>query len=244
MEERRACCGFWTITLPDANLQRLMELDAWPQFQSSIRRRLAAALRTAGVPALVVGVVELHPNRRASFARDLPHLHVLFRGRTHRWQPWALTPHELDLIVYWALWDANVWDPDPKMRCSIEPVRKSVKAYLSKYLSKSPPYGGSFNVDNSDVRLIPRQWWFESREVIELRRTLTKELPAEFLAFLIDRRQANRQGQLYHAWQATGGEGGAPIVWQVAFRSPWSLFLCWEVFEGAVGYWPVHPVPT
>jgi hypothetical protein len=244
MEERRACCGFWTITLPDANLQRLMELDTWPVFQSSIRRRLAKALRDRGVPALVVGVVELHPKRRTTFARDLPHLHVLFRGRTHRWQPWALSPRELDLIVFWALWDACCWDPHPEMRCSVEPVKKSVRRYLSKYLSKSPPFGGHQAVDNSPVQLIPRQWWFESREIVELRRTLTKEIPAEFLAFLIDRRHANREGQLYHAWQANTGEGGAPIVWQVGFRSPWALFLCWEAYEVAVGYWPVHPIPT
>jgi hypothetical protein len=238
MEERRACCGFWTIALPDVALQRLMELDAWPVFQSSIRRRLAVALRTRGVPAQVVGVVELHPKRTASFATDLPHLHVLFRGKRHRWQQWAMAPAEFDRIVWWALWDACCWDVPQLVGCQVEPVRKSVRRYLAKYLGKLGRNSGTERVDNSDVRLIPRQWHFSSGEVIESIRTLTLPIPPEFLTFLIDRRKANGPGQLFHAHQVEIPDPRAPVIWRIAWRSPWALFLCWEAYEKALRWGP------
>lgn len=234
MEERRACCGFWTIALPDHCLRELMELDTWSVFQSSIRRRLAEQLRKRGVPALVAGVVELHPKRTADFARDLPHLHVLFRGKVHRWQHWAMQPSDFDLIVRWALWDADVIWLEDLTGCKVEPVKKSVRRYLAKYLTKGPPSGTSTQEDNSDARLIPRQWWFESRESNQLRKALTISVPAEWLAFLLDRRKANAKGQLFHAWVSDQVDSRAPTIWNVAFRSPWALFLCWEAYEKAI----------
>jgi len=233
LEERRACCGFWTIALPDVVLAGIRDLDTWPAFQSSIRRRLARLLRQCGVTAQLVGVVEIHPKRSAEAGQALPHLHVLFRGKEHRWQQWALSPADLDLIVRWAIWDADVFYTGPLTGCQVEPVKKSVRRYMAKYITKGVEDSQVGSMDNSDVRLIPRQWHFSSREVIELIKATTKPLPSDFLCFLLDRRKANSKGQLYHAHQLEISDPRAPVIWRIAWRSPWALFLTVEAWERA-----------
>jgi hypothetical protein len=234
MEERRACCGMWTISLPDEVLRGIRELDTWPAFQSSIRRRLARALREAGVPALLVGVVEIHPKRSRREGQELPHIHILFRGKAHRWQAWALPPERFDLMIRWAIWDADVLYLGRLTGSKVEPVKKSVARYLCSYLKKSSRFGGSDGEDWPDPRLIPRQWWFRSAEAKQLVQDLSAQLPPEFLSFLVDRRLTNSRGQLYHAWQAPIPDARAPSCWLIQFRSPWALFLCWEAYERAI----------
>jgi len=244
MEEQRRLCGFWTIALPDECLRQMLELDGWPRFQNAIRHRLIRNLQARGVTAEVAGVAELHPERSVRAGQALPHLHVLFRGRERRWHPWAMSPAELDGLVRQALAAAGVAYSGPLTGCKVEPVKFSVRKYLSKYITKTSRLGQAEGAYTGDPRLCPRQWWFMSRVILERILENIKELPASFCCFLLDRRHENSKGQLYHAQQLVLDRPGAPSTWRLSFRSPWALFQCWEAYEKAVGYWPSHPSPT
>jgi hypothetical protein len=162
-------------------LDELEERDSWPVFQNAIRHRLHRALRRKGFRALVVGVVELHPQRSRDEGRPCPHLHVCFEGRQHRRGRWALSLEHLDTIIQQALAAAGVTDLDVKACGNTQGVKKSVARYLSKYLSKGC---GRPAVCGRGFELCPRQWWFQTRELAALVRYCWVRLPLRFVAWV------------------------------------------------------------
>jgi hypothetical protein len=170
--------------LSTAQLDWIERYDSWPDFQSAIRHRLVRALRRRGLRPLVVGVVELHPKRSAAEGRPCPHIHVAFVGRTHRRARWALTTADLDLIICKALIAAQCFDLDVRAAGNVQPVRQSVGAYLSHYLKKSH---SSSMVCLGPPSLVPRQWFFQSRPLLQMVRHLTIRLPLPFVAFIHER---------------------------------------------------------
>jgi hypothetical protein len=168
LEERRELLSFWTVTLPTAALTALARLGTWPVFQDRLRQELIQRLRRKGLPPMVVGVAELQPKRSRAEGRPCPHLHVVFQGRKARKQPWALNPADLDGVIRAALTTAGVTVPPGiegqawlQSAGNVQRVKKSVRAYLSKYMTKGsgdvkPWVGGPWE------SLLPRQWWFWS----------------------------------------------------------------------------------
>ena len=108
LEEMRPLLSFWTVSLPTAALNALNERDTWALFQDRVRQELARKLRAAGLPDLVVGVVELQPRRSRATGIPCPHLHVVFQGRKSRGSHWALSPADLDGVISAALATAGV----------------------------------------------------------------------------------------------------------------------------------------
>ena len=236
LEERRRLLSFWTITLPDEVLAELLVLDAWHVFQGAIRQELSRRLQRLGLQPLVLAVAELHPERSIAAGQALPHLHVLFQGKRDGGGPWLLSPSQLDGIIVGALGRAGVVVADLPAAGKVEAIRRSVRRYLSKYVSKAPrqSVGGSDLAMLGDPRLCPRQWWFMSKQLLARIEEATKTLPAEFLAWLIDRARPSWRGALYVVQRVPIADPSAPSCWTVAFRSPWALFLCWESFEKAL----------
>lgn len=166
LEERKDLLSFWTVSLPTESLIALGRADRWQVFQDRVRKELARLLLRRGLPALVVGVVELQPRRSRATGMPCPHLHVVFQGRRGRSAQWALRPADLDGVIAAALATAGAPVPDGiegqaflKSAGNIQQVRKSVRAYLAKYMSKggndtAPHVGGKWEA------LLPRQWWF------------------------------------------------------------------------------------
>ena len=128
----------------------------------------------------------------------------------------------------------------------MQAIRKSVRRYLSKYVSKGPrqKVAGSDLAMLGDPRLCPRQWWFMSRPLLLLIEAATRSLPADFLAWLIDRAKAPWKGAPYVVQRVPIPDPTAPSVWMVSFRSPLALFLCWESFERAAILGPDPNRPT
>lgn len=169
LEERKELLSFWTVSLPTESLTALGMADRWQVFQDRVRKELARLLQRRGLPALVVGVVELQPRRSRATGMPCPHLHVVFQGRTGRSAPWALRPGDLDGVISAALTTAGAPVPAGiegqaflKAAGNIQQVRKSVRAYLAKYMTKggndtAPHLGGKWE------SLLPRQWWFWTR---------------------------------------------------------------------------------
>jgi len=153
--------SFWTVTLPDETIRQLVALDLWPQFQSRIRDLLVRALKSRGMPARVVGVVELHPGRSMRERLPLPHLHVIFQGSHRKWGGWVLAPADLDRIIRDAVRYVGLPAPDVRSAGNVQPVRRNAGAYLAKYMTKNSQASWLQKVPGN----LPRVWWFWSAEL-------------------------------------------------------------------------------
>jgi hypothetical protein len=188
LEEMRPLLSFWTISLPTESLNDLARADALPVFQDRVRKELSRLLRAAGLPDLVVGVAELQPKRSRAEGRPCPHWHIVFQGRRNRQTPWALSREQLDGVILAALASAGVRGPDLRSAGNVQRVKRSVRAYLSKYMTKGSGDCAAW-VGGPHEALIPRQWWFWTRRLRAwvLRHVLPVAFP--FLAWVHEHRQ-------------------------------------------------------
>jgi hypothetical protein len=177
----------------------------------------------------VVGVVELHPERSAKEGRLCPHIHVAFVGRAHRWARWCLSTVDLDLIIVKALVAAQCFDLDVRAAGNVQPVRKSVGAYLSHYMKKGL---SGFSVCGRSFQLCPRQWFFQSRSLLGLVRSLTVRLPLAFVAFCHER-WGNLVEEGWASWQQVElPDPRAPSVFSILWESV-------EAVAAALSWWQV-----
>ena len=246
LEEQRPLLSFWTITLPPAAMEAVIDRDLWPRFQQTVRHRLHLALKRRGLPPLALAVAELHPKRSGRMVQAMPHLHVLFRGRLSRRDGWAFTPSDLDRLIVAALKACGIVAVAVNSAGNVQAIKRSVRRYLSKYVSKAShvsqtaePVEGLGSPNGC-----PRQWWFMTAELLALVVDATRRLPAPFLAWLCDRAMPPARGQLYTVQRVPIADPRAPSVYVVEFRSPWALFLCWESYEKAVILGPDPNRPT
>lgn len=196
LEEMRPLLSFWTVTLPTESLNALCRAGTLPAFQDRVRKELARLLTRAGLPDLVVGVAELQPKRSRAEGRPCPHWHIVFQGRRTRGSAWALSREQLDGVIAAALASAGVRAHDLHSAGNVQQVKRSVRAYLSKYMTKGSGDCARW-IGGAHEELIPRQWWFWTRS---LRRWVLKHvfpLAFEFLAWIHEhRRELEEQGLL------------------------------------------------
>jgi hypothetical protein len=228
------------VTLSPAQLDWIERYDSWPAFQSAIRHRLVRALRRRGLRPLVVGVVELHPERSVVEGRPCPHLHVAFVGRTHRRARWALTTADLDLIICKALIAAQCFDLEVRAAGNVQPVRQSVGAYLSHYMKKAQ---GSSLVCVGPAWLCPRQWFFQSRPLLQLVRSLTVRLPLPFVAFIHERWQVLSEAGWGEWQQVEIADPRAPAVFSILWESVAAVveaIAWWQEAQWEADWWLNH----
>lgn len=190
LEERRSLLSFWTVSLPTDALIGLAQRDAWPLFQDRVRKELGRLLRKRGLPALLVGVAELQPKRSRAAGFPCPHLHLVFQGRKSRGTGWVLSPADLDEVIRAALATAGVQAPPDcdadswlKTAGNVQQVKKSVRAYLAKYMTKGS--GDTRRWIGTDAEaLIPRQWWLWTREMRALVLAHVLPIAFEFLSWV------------------------------------------------------------
>lgn len=214
MEEHRQCLAFWTVTLGPSEIRALAEADALPRFQSRLRQLLSRLLRSKGLPPYVVGICEIHPKRSQAAGAPIPHWHVVFHGRKTRNHPWALTKATLDGVIGRALATAGVHGADLKAAGNVQPVRRSVRAYLATYLTKKAvdprPWVGT-----AGEALIPRQWWFWSRETCALVVRHILPIAFDFLRWCHDHRDAIQARGLAQFRLLDLPDPRAPATWEV-----------------------------
>ena len=240
LEDQRRRLAFWTVTLSPGQLDWLEAHDSWPAFQSAIRHRLVRALRRRGLRPLVVGVVELHPERSAKEGRPCPHLHVVFVGRQHGWGRWVLSTTDLDLIICKALVAAQCFDLGVEAAGNVQPVKRSVGAYLSHYMKKG---SGPPPVCGRGFQLCPRQWFFQSRPMLGMVRALTVRLPLPFVAFCHDRWPVLVE-RGWGSWQQVAiPDPRAPAVYSILWESAAAVGLAiawWQESLWEADWWLNH----
>jgi hypothetical protein len=226
LEDDRRLLSFWTVSLPTASLLALAQGDSWMVFQDRVRKELARLLRRAGLPVRLVGVVELQPQRSHAAGFPCPHLHVVFQGRRSPTAHWALSPADLDGVIRAALASAGAPAPDGidgqaflKAAGNVQQVRKSVRAYLSKYMTKggndtAPHVGGPWEA------LLPRQWWFWSRPLRDWVLQHVFPIAFPFLCWVHLHRQELQELGLIRLRVLDLPDPRAPMTFEVNWQSP------------------------
>ena len=214
LEEMRPLLSFWTVSLPTEAMSELARLGTLPTFQDRLRKELARLLRASGLPALVVGVAELQPKRSRVEGRPCPHWHIVFQGRKDRGSRWALSRERLDGVIAAALASAGVRAPDLRSAGNVQQVKRSVRAYLSKYMTKGSGDCAAW-VGSAHENLIPHQWWFWTAQLRAwvLRHIFPIAFP--FLAWVHEHRQQVEALGLARFRRLELSDPAAPITYEV-----------------------------
>ena len=244
LEEDRRTIAFWTITLPEEASARIHDLDCWDAFQARVRQELGRQLRLAGLPARFVAVAELHPARSACSGRPVPHLHVVFQGKRNRWHHWAIDRWRLDSIIAAAVKTATGEACDTKAAGNVQPVKKSVARYLSKYLVKAQNLAP---VCGAQGQGLPLQWWFISQPLrAEVARS-TVRLHGPVIRWLHEHGEALALLGHLERGAVDVQTPGAPAVWWIQWSGPGAVLRCWETWlasgQAAASHW-VCPLPS
>ncbi len=186
MEDFRTRLTFGTCSLPDEDLHAMAGTDIWPKFQRRYVDLIIQHLKSYGDEALVVAVVEIGDVRCRRTGRPLPHIHFVCSGHGKR-KPngrWLFDRKDHDRIIDLAAQYAGLPRTYRGAAGNIQPIKKSVVNYLSKYLTKQVPVK---EVDLSDgyEDLIPHQWWNRSSGACALLEGHLFKLPPAFQAFLV-----------------------------------------------------------
>ena len=215
LQDCRPCLAFWTVTLPDTTIRELIGADLWPKFQTRLRDLLVRALKRRGLPARVVGVVELHPGRSMRERLPLPHLHVVFQGRGGRGQPWALDRATLDRLIVDAVRYVGLPAPDVRAAGNVQPVRRNCGAYMAKYMSKNRESAWLKQVPGN----LPRVWWFWSAPLRAEVLALVVPVCWSFVSWLHRLPLRELEGLGVARVRLDLPDPRAPVTWCCRFRS-------------------------
>ena len=190
MEDFRERLTFGTCSLPDEALHAMAGTDRWPRFQRRYIDLITQHLKEHGDEALVVAVVEIGDIRAKRTGRPMPHIHFVCSGRGKRKKNgrWLFDRADHDRIIAKAAQYAGLGRINLAAAGNIQPVRKSVKNYVSKYLTKQAPVKDVDLGDGYDD-LIPHQWWNRSESACALLEGHLFKLPQGFAAFLVQRQR-------------------------------------------------------
>jgi len=228
--------SFWTVTLPDETIRAMVAADLWPAFQTRVRDLLVRALKNRGMPARVVGVVELHPSRSMRERVPLPHLHVIFHGSRRKWGGWVLEPADLDRIIRDAVRYVGLPAPDVRSAGNIQPVRRNCGAYLAKYMTKSRQSNWLKQVPGN----LPRVWWFWSAELRAQVLDLVLPVCWSFASWLHRLPEDRLEGIGAARVRLEIPDSRAPATWCVRFSSDSSLWRAqklWAADEDSLKVW-------
>jgi hypothetical protein len=186
MEDFRTRLTFGTCSLPDEDLHAMAGTDIWPKFQRRYVDLIIQHLKSYGDEALVVAVVEIGDVRCRRTGRPLPHIHFVCSGHGKR-KPngrWLFDRADHDRIIDLAAQYAGLPRTYRGAAGNIQPIRKSVVNYLSKYLTKQVPVK-EVDLNDGYEDLIPHQWWNRSSGACALLEGHLFKLPPAFQAFLV-----------------------------------------------------------
>ena len=237
MEDFRERLTFGTCSLPDEDLHCMAGTDMWPKFQRRYIDLITQHLKAYGDEALVVAVVEIGDIRARRTGRPMPHIHFVASGRGSK-KPngeWLFNRVDHDLIIAKACQYAGLPRADRAAAGNIQSVRKSVKNYVSKYLTKQCPVKEVSLEDGYDD-LIPHQWWSRSASACALLDGHLFRLPAGFAMFLVRRQKVLEDQKLGRGGHVKIGvrktiTGDLPIeIFRFQFFSPEALHSALEYY--------------
>ena len=186
LDDFRGVTAMWTVTLTDEDYVSLALARRWPAFQRRITDLLVRHLQSNGDPGIVIAVVEVGAKRFARTRRPDPHIHIVTTGYRSKDMDgrFLLSPQVCDELVSKACQYAGLPFRERPAASQIAPIRHSVKAYMSKYLTKQIPVKPE-DLQGEWSELIPRQWFNQSKACKAMVDGATIKLPPAFSAFVV-----------------------------------------------------------
>lgn len=130
--------SFLTLTLPDLSTEDLSKCcERWDYMTDQLLKSLRKQLLKKGIEFEYVYCTEIQVKRATIRKEYVPHLHIVFRGRSGKKKPWAITPSQIRQA--WAGIIANVVAHTQFTKTALENLQRvkySAARYLGKYLSK------------------------------------------------------------------------------------------------------------
>ena len=150
--------SFLTVTTPAITPDENILLNSrWGHFKNRVMEEITRELSRHGINAEIVDCTEIQPKRYQTSGIVGLHLHILVRGRKTRYHPWAISKGKIDTIVKNQFENIFNREVDCRACCNIEPIKKDVTRYLSKYMSKGGAIIKKIIADGKDY-LLPSSW--------------------------------------------------------------------------------------
>lgn len=193
MEQRygRRRLSFCTITIPPLSEgQRRWLHEHWNIFTNRIIEEIKRELKRNGSPTHVLAVTEIQSARFERYRELYLHLHLVWVGIGGRNRGYAVqagwvrakVSNCLKCILdeYEDVGGCGVGEDgiNTNAAVDIQRVRKSVGAYLGKYLSKGSHIRGG-GLSESDKESFPRQWWYSTRTLKRWLASCMQAMPHE-----------------------------------------------------------------
>ena len=189
---RVACLGFGTCTVPrfpDAVLRAIGK--EWGEITRRYFQKLRRACQKKGSEFIYFGVSEIQEKRYKRFGVPVPHLHYGYVCRDKRGSEFYFTASEARRFwresINESLKRVNIAPPgesvDYNAAIDLQLVKKSIGAYMAKYLSKGIKTAQKI-IDDGFEDMLPKQWWFASMQMKEaLKKSTVKTTQEECASF-------------------------------------------------------------
>lgn len=177
LEQRwpRNCLSFLTGTLPETEVP--VSSEQWARIMKRFLESLSRALIEHSLPPLVLGSTEVQEKRWERTGQVALHCHLVFPGRRPHGH-WALSPTELQTLwnraVSGVLSDNVILSP-LSATTNVQQVKKSVTAYLGKYLSKGATVCNAV-IEAGLAECLPFHWTTLTRKMRRLTAQMTIKL--------------------------------------------------------------------
>lgn len=199
--------SFVTATIPGLSDAELGDVwEDWSNVVDRFVKRIRYQLEKKGVRSEVIHVTEIQPDRLQNSGQEVPHLHLVFKGRNRK-RSWAITPKQ---ITKW--WKAALKLPyrpgrDFTPSCQMSMVKYSVSRYLSKYLGKKSSKTEPSTCKPTWMTRFSGSWWGITNSLRSTLARLTKVVNSETSSWL---------------WRAHEQEDKGVWEYQGTISNPWA----------------------
>lgn len=157
--------SFLTLTLPSLPIQDMNTIcQQWGRLTNEILKWLQYNVEKRNIEFQYVYCSEIQEQRLEKLHEYAPHLHIVFRGRSGKKAPWAITPKQVRKAWLRLLSRCVSYSVKSDSCENLQRIKYSAARYLSKYISK----GCNKNVSSDTGDATPRlhtQWGGSSRSL-------------------------------------------------------------------------------
>lgn len=171
--------SFLTLTLPNLSSESLeICCQNWDKMVKRFFDWLRITLKRKHIELQHVYCTEIQSKRLQSRNEYAPHLHVVFRGRNGKKQPWAVTPKQCRKAWKRCISAFIAERFDSSALENLQRIKRSAARYLSKYISKGCNILPS-DTDSTVSQALRTQWGGMARSVSQAIERCTTRLDSD-----------------------------------------------------------------